>query len=206
MSKRAICRKYGTALTRWMEIAALLWLIFILSAIPMISGEFLKRRDAITVGKERGMRWKKNKFDLFHIFGLGLLAYEGTTFMPTFQVKARLYVNFNALRKYDFLDTFFSFFLCCDDSKYHSLNWKEVSDTNVDIFEKKHFSLQFFFSLHQVYIVYRVSFIFRLNAFLVSFCTKGFTYSAWLTAGKRNKTPGVHAEIFVSWILQLFAI
>ena len=151
---------YGTALTRWMEVAALLWLIFILSAIPMISGEFLKRRDAITVGKERGMRWKNNKFDLFHIFGLGLLAYEGTTFIPTFQVKARLYVNFNAVRKYDFLGYLFSFFLCCNDSKYHSLNWKEVSDTNVDIFEKKHFSLQFFFSLHQVYILYRVSIFF----------------------------------------------
>ena len=115
--------------------------------------------------------------------------------MPTFQVKARLYVNFIAVRKYNFLD---SFFLCCNESKYHSLNRKEVSDTNVDIFEKKHFSLQFFFSLHQVYIVYRVSFIFRLNAFLVSFCTKGLAYSALLTAGKRNKTPGVHAEIFVS--------
>ena len=46
--------------------------------------------------------------------------------------------------------------------------------------------------------MYRVSFIFRLNAFLVSFCTKGLAYSALLTAGKRNKTPGVHAEIFVS--------
>ena len=76
----------------------------------MISGEFLKWRNAITVGKERGMRWKKDKFDPFHIFGLGLLAYEGTIFIPTFQVKARLYVNFNAVRKYDFLDTFFLFF------------------------------------------------------------------------------------------------
>ena len=38
---------------------------------------------------------------------------------------------------------------------------------NVDIFEKEHFSLQFFSSLLQVYLVYRVSFIFHLNAFLV---------------------------------------
>ena len=37
---------------------------------------------------------------------LGLLAYEGTTFMPTFQVKARLYENFIAVRKYNFLDSF----------------------------------------------------------------------------------------------------
>ena len=147
MSKLAICGKYVTALTRWMEVAALLWLIFILYANAMISGEFLKWRNAITVGKKRGMRGKKENFELLHVFGLGLIAYEGTTFIPTFQVKARLYVNFNAVWKYDFLDTF-SFFLCCNDSKYHSLNWKEVSDTNVDIFEKKHFNLQFFFSLH----------------------------------------------------------
>ena len=32
------------------------------------------------------------------------------------------------------------------------------------------------FSLLQVYIVYRVSFIFRLNVFFVSVCTKGFAY------------------------------
>ena len=48
--------------------------------------------------------------------------------------------------------------------------------TNVDIFKKEQFSLQFLFSLLQVYIVYRVSFIFRLNVFLVSVCTKGFAY------------------------------
>ena len=29
--------------------------------------------------------------------------------MPTFQVKARLYVNFIAVRKYNFLDSFFFF-------------------------------------------------------------------------------------------------
>ena len=37
--------------------------------------------------------------------------------------------------------------------KYYFLNWKEVSVTNVDIFEKKHFSLQFFFSLLRAYNV-----------------------------------------------------
>ena len=65
---------------------------------------------------------------------------------PTFQVKARLYVNFIALRKYNFLDSFFLFYvqnLCCNDSKYHSFNWKNVSVTNVDFFEKKQFSVQF---------------------------------------------------------------
>ena len=56
------------------------------------------------------MRGKKDNFELFHVFGLGLLAYEGTTFMPTFQVKARLHVNFNAVRKYNFLGSFFLFF------------------------------------------------------------------------------------------------
>ena len=40
---------------------------------------------------------------------------------------------------------------------------------NVDIFEKKQFSLLFS-------IVYRVSFISHLHAFLVSVCTKGFAY------------------------------
>ena len=40
------------------------------------------------------------------------------------------------------------------------------------IFEKNQFSLQFFHSLLQVYIVYRVAFIFHLNAFLVL----GFAY------------------------------
>ena len=37
--------------------------------------------------------------------------------------------------------------LCCNDSEYHSLNWKDVSVKNVDIFEKKQFSVHFFFSL-----------------------------------------------------------
>ena len=66
--------------------------------------------------------------------------------------------------------------LCCSGSRYHSLNWKDISVTNVDIFEKKQLSLQFLYSLVQVFIVYRVSFIFHRNAFLVSVCTRGFTY------------------------------
>ena len=87
----------------------------------------------------------------------------------TFQVKARLYVNFIAVRKYNFLDSFLFCFVykifAVAILKYHSLNWKDVSVTNVDIFEKKQFSLQFFFSLAQVYVAYRVLIFFRLNAF-----------------------------------------
>ena len=52
------------------------------------------------------------------------------------------------------------------------------------------------------YIAYRVSFIFRLNAFLASVWIR---LLALLTAGKGKRT-GVYAEIFVSWILQLFAL
>ena len=66
--------------------------------------------------------------------------------------------------------------LYCNNSKNHPLNWKDVSVTNVDIFKKEQFSLQFFSSLLQVYIVYRASFIFHLNAFLVHVCTRGFAY------------------------------
>ena len=74
-----------------------------------------------------------------------------------------------------FFSIFFVLF-CCNDSTYHSLNWKDVSVTNVDIFEKKQFSLQFFYSLLQVYIVHRVSFIFHLDVLLVAVCTRGFAY------------------------------
>ena len=102
--------------------------------------------------------------------------------------KARLYVNFIALRKYDFLDSFFVLFsvqnLCCNDSDYHSLNWQDVSATNVHIFEKKQFSLHFSLACFRVNVVYRVSFIFRLNAFLVSVCTKGFSYLLCWPRGK----------------------
>ena len=96
--------------------------------------------------------------------------------------KARLYVNVIAVRKYNFLDSFLfcfvykTIFAVTIDSKYHSLNWKDVSVTNVDIFEKKQFSLQFFYSLLQVYIVHRVSFIFHLDVLLVAVCTRGFAY------------------------------
>ena len=59
--------------------------------------------------------------------------------------------------------------LCCNDSKYHSLTERTFQSqmlTNVDIFEKKQFSLQFLYSL--LHIVHRVTFIFHLNVLLVS--------------------------------------
>ena len=43
--------------------------------------------------------------------------------------------------------------LYCNDCEYHSLNWKDVSVKNIDIFdcfEKEPFSLQFFFSLFRL--------------------------------------------------------
>ena len=65
-------------------------------------------------------------------------------------VKERLYANFIAYGNMIFSILFVLFCiqnLCWNDSEYHSLNWKDVSVKNVDIFEKKHFSLHFFFSL-----------------------------------------------------------
>ena len=68
--ERAICRKYGKALTRWMK-----------------STDFLTRWNAITVwGKGRGSEGKKGQFwaiscfliELFLRDVLGLLAWEGT--------------------------------------------------------------------------------------------------------------------------------
>ena len=97
----------------------------------------------------------------------------------TFQVKATLYVNFIAVRKYNSLLFFYVLScvqnLCCNDSEYHSLNWKDVSVTNVEIVEKKAVSLQFFFSLLQVNIVY--SFFYYQKCLLVSISIyKGFAY------------------------------
>ena len=55
--------------------------IFIRSTIPMMSGDFLTRWNAITVGKGR----EKGQFlgiSYFWIEVLVLLSYEGTTFVP----------------------------------------------------------------------------------------------------------------------------
>ena len=108
------------------------------------------------------------------------LPYEGTTFIPNLSSKGETVCKFYCrteiqLSRFFFLLLFCAQNLCCNDSKYHSLNWKDVSVTNVDI-EEKQFSLQFFYSLLQVYIVHRVSYIFYLNVFLVSVCTRGFAY------------------------------
>ena len=99
-------------------------------------------------GEKKGQFWAISYFwiEVFLNEVLGLQGYEGTTFMPTFCVKARLHVNFIAVRKYTFSIPFFLFCvqnLCSNDSEYHSLNWKDVSITDVDIFEKKQFSLHF---------------------------------------------------------------
>ena len=71
----------------------------------------------------------------------------------------RLCVNFIAVRKYNFLD----YFLFCFVYKLFAVTIRNIS-------------LQFLYSLLQVYIVHRVSFIFHLNVFLVSVCTRGFGY------------------------------
>ena len=160
-------------------------LIFIRSTIPMISWDFLTRWKAITVrkGKEKGQFWGVSYLwiEVFLKEVLGLLPYEGTTIIPNLSSEEEtVYVNFIAVWKYKFSPFFFVLLciqnLCCNDSTYHSLNWKDVSVTNVDIFEKKQFSLQFFYSLLQVYIVHRVSFIFHLDVLLVAVCTRGFAY------------------------------
>ena len=116
-------------------------LIFIWSTIPLISGDFLSRWNAITVrslrkGKEKGQFWGISYFwiEVFLKEVLGLfrsLTLRRNHLHSTFQVKARLYVNFIAVRKYNF-SKFSRFFfvlfcvqnLCCNDSKYHSLKLK----------------------------------------------------------------------------------
>ena len=91
-------------------------LIFIWSTIPLISGDFLTRWNAITVrslrkGKEKGQFWGISYFwiEVFLKEVLGLfrsLTLRRNHLRSTFQVKARLYVNFIAVRKYNFLSSF----------------------------------------------------------------------------------------------------
>ena len=59
--------------------------------------------------------------------------------------------------------------LCCNDSKYHSFNWKDVSVRNVDFFEKKHFRLQFSTACYR--FTWCTEFL-----LWVSVCTKGLAY------------------------------
>ena len=78
----------------------------------MISGGFLTRWNAITMrkGREKGKFWGISYFGMFFLkkFQVSYLVKEPPSF-PTFQVKARLYVNyvnFIAVRKYNFLASF----------------------------------------------------------------------------------------------------
>ena len=61
-------------------------LIYIRSTIPVISGDFWTRWNAITVrkGREKGQFWGISYFwiEVFLKEVLGLLPYEGTTFIP----------------------------------------------------------------------------------------------------------------------------
>ena len=76
----------------------------------MISGDFLTRWNAITVRKGRGKgQFLGISYFWIEVLGLNYLTKEPPSFL-TFQVKARLYVNFIAVPKYSFLD---SFFCCC---------------------------------------------------------------------------------------------
>ena len=180
----------------------------------MISGDFLTRWNAITVRKvrEKGQFLGISYFWI-EVLGLNYLTKEPPSF-PTFQVKARLYITFIAVPKYNFLVSFLLLLfcvqnLCCNDSKYHSLNWKDVSVTNVDVLEKKQFSLQLLYSLLQVYIVHRVSFIFHLNVFLVSICTRGFGYLLSWPRGRGIGlvcTPRLSFHEFYNFLLFNFLI
>ena len=81
--------------------------IFIRSIIPMISGDFLTRWNAIIVRKGRNKgQFLGNSYFWIEVLGLNYLT-KGPPSFPTFQVKARLYINFIAVPKYNFLVSFF---------------------------------------------------------------------------------------------------
>ena len=65
MSKRAICRVWESSDSLNGNSCLLL---FIQSTIPMISGDFLTRWNAITVGKGRGIEGKKGAILSYFIF------------------------------------------------------------------------------------------------------------------------------------------
>ena len=75
-------------------------------------------------------------------------------------------------REYNFLDSILFYFVYKIFAVTVTILKGRFSHECWYLSENKQFSLQFFFSLLQVYIVYRVSFVFRLNAFLESVCTK----------------------------------
>ena len=71
----------------------------------------------------------------FWIDVLGLLPYEGTTFIPnkTFQLMARLDVNFIAVRKYNFLD----YFLCCFVYKLLAVTVRNITPQTERTFQSR---------------------------------------------------------------------
>ena len=80
--------------------------IFIRSTIPVISGDFLTRWNAITVGKGRGKgQFLGISYFWIEVLGLNYLTKETPSFL-TFQVKARLFVNIIAVREYNLLNSF----------------------------------------------------------------------------------------------------
>ena len=120
--------------------------IFIRSTIPMISGDFLTRWNAITFWKGQGKRTILRYFIFLHrSLRLANNLRRNHLHAQPFKLRRGQYVNYIALRKQNFLDFFWFCVqnLCGNDSKYHSFNWKDVLVTNVDFFEKKQFSLQF---------------------------------------------------------------
>ena len=96
----------------------------------MISGSgllsveiFLSRWNEITVrkGREKGQFLGISYFWI-DVLGLNYLTKEPPSF-PTFQVKARLYVNFIAVRKYNFLD----YFLFCFVYKLFAVTIRNIT-------------------------------------------------------------------------------
>ena len=98
--------------------------IFIRSTIPVISGDFLIRWNAIIVrkGRDKG-QFLGNSYFWIEVLGLNYLTKEPPSF-PTFQVKARLYVNFIGVPKYSFLN---SFFCCCLVYKIFAVTIRDIT-------------------------------------------------------------------------------
>ena len=98
--------------------------IFIRSTIPVISGDFLTRWNSITVrkGREKGQFLGISYFWI-EVLGLNYLTKEPPSF-PTFEVKARLYVNFIGVPKCSFLD---SFFCCCLVYKIFAVTIRDIT-------------------------------------------------------------------------------
>ena len=90
----------------------------------MISGDFLTRWNAINVRKGRGKgQFLGISYFWIEVLGLNYLTKEPPSFL-TFQVKARLYVNFIAVPKYNFLD---SFSCCCFVYKIFAVTTRNIT-------------------------------------------------------------------------------